>query len=527
MSAKLYRALREWREGISPPVFFLAAGFNVFLIGFGGLFTETAGRVFQNLLDFITSTFGWYYVLSTAFFVGFVLWLLISRFGDTRLGDPQEKPHFSLPAWLSMLFAAGMGMGLVFWGVAEPLNHYQAPPRAEPLSSPAVQEAIRFSFFHWALHPWAVYVIFGLGIALFHFRYKLPLAPRSLLYPLLGDRVHGWAGHVVDAFCTIGTLLGVATSLGLGAMQINAGLSEMTDIQNARHVQVWIIVLISLIATTSTVTGVSKGIKYLSMINGAVLLFLLFFVFLAGPTLFQVELFLTGLGDYLQNLVGTSLWLDPRQDSDWQATWTLFYWGWWISWSPFVGIFIARISRGRTIREFVAYVLLLPALVNCFWFSVFGGTAMHVERFGEGNLLEPITNNVAVSLHLLLEHLPWTEFMQWTALTLIVIFFITSSDSGSFVDDMVTSGGNPNPPVANRVFWGVSEGAAAAVLLLAGGLKALQSASISAGLPQSVLLFVTCAGLVKTLRTQELPQTDNRSGDNLTRKSKRNKKKAG
>ena len=341
------------------------------------------------------------------------------------------------------------------------------------------------------------------GIALLHFRYKLPLAPWSLLYPVLWSRIHGWSGHVIDAFCTIGTLLGVATSLGLGAMQINAGLSRVTDIEFVTHVQIWIIVLISLVATISTVTGVSRGIKILSVINAGVLLFLLFFVLLTGPTLYQVNVLLTGMGDYLQNIIGTSLWMDPRQDSDWQANWTLFYWGWWISWSPFVGIFIARISRGRTIREFISYVLILPALLNCLWFSVFGGTALYVERIESGNILGPVMDNVAISLHVLLEHLPWTEAMQWMALALIVMFFITSSDSGSFVDDMVTSGGNPNPPVANRVFWGVSEGAAAAVLLLAGGLNALQSASISAGLPQSLLLIATCFGLVKTFRTKE------------------------
>ncbi len=503
MMFNIATSLREWREGVSLPVFLLAAGFNILLIAFGGFFTETAGGVFQHLLAFITTSFGWYYVLTTAFFLGFVLWLLSSRYGDIRLGHPDEEPHFSLPAWLSMLFAAGMGMGLVFWGVAEPLHHYQSPPRAESLSTAAVQEAIHFSFFHWALHPWAVYVIFGLGIALFHFRYQLPLAPRSLVYPLLGERIHGWPGHVIDAFCTIGTLLGVATSLGLGAMQINAGLSQVTEIAYDKPAQIWIIVLISLVATISTVTGVSRGIKYLSLFNSAVFVWLLLFVFLTGPTLFQIKLLVTGLGDYLQNLISTSLWLDTRQNSDWQANWTLFYWGWWMSWSPFVGIFIARISRGRTIREFVSYVLLVPALINCLWFSVFGGTALYVERFGGGQLLEPVTENVAMSLHLLLEHLPWTQFMQWIALGLIVIFFITSSDSGSFVDDMVTSGGNPNPPVANRVFWGISEGAAAAVLLLAGGLQALQSASVSAGLPQSLLLIMACIGLVKTLRTKE------------------------
>lgn len=503
MIVNLGNVLRDWRKGVNLPVFLLAGVFNILLIAFGGFFTETAGKLFQSLLSFITQSFGWYYVLTTAFVLGFVLWILASRYGEIRLGNPGEEPQFSLPAWLSMLFAAGMGMGLVFWGVAEPLNHYQTPPRAESLSSAAAQEAIRFSFFHWALHPWAVYVIFGLGMALFHFRYKLPLAPRSLLYPVVGERIHGWVGHIIDAFCTIGTLLGVATSLGLGAMQINAGLSQVTELAYDLHVQIWIIVLITLVATISTVTGVSRGIKYLSLFNAAMFVLLLVFVFVAGPTLFQIKLLVTGIGGYLQNLISMSLWLDPRQNSDWQANWTLFYWGWWISWSPFVGIFIARISRGRTVREFVTFVLLVPAFINCLWFSVFGGTALYVERFGAGQLLEPVTENVAMALHLLLEHLPWTQWMQWIALGLIVIFFITSSDSGSFVDDMVTSGGNPNPPVANRVFWGISEGAAAAVLLLAGGLKALQSASISAGLPQSVLLIFACVGLVKTLQKKE------------------------
>lgn len=365
---------------------------------------------------------------------------------------------------------------------------------------------MRFSFFHWGFHPWAVYVIFGLGISLLHFRHGLPLAPRSLLHPLFGNRIYGWLGHATDAFCTVGTLLGVATSLGLGAMQINAGLNRLAGIEYVTNVQILIIVLITLVATTSTVSGISRGIKYLSILNVSLMVLFLGFVFLTGPTLYQLKTLLSGVGNYFIHIVGTSLWIDLRPDSEWQSNWTLFYWGWWISWSPFVGIFIARISRGRTLREFILYVLLVPTIINFIWFSVFGGTALYIERFGEGGLGEPVVENVAMSLHLLLEHLPWQTFMQWSGVLLMVIFFITSSDSGSFVDDMVTSGGNPNPPVANRVFWGVSEGAAAAVLLLAGGLKALQAASISAGLPQSILIILACAGLFKILRC------DNREG---------------
>ncbi len=498
----MIRLLREWRDGICPPVFFSAAAFNIALIIFAGLWTDTAREVFKATLVFITDTFGWYYVLTTAGFVIFTLWLLFSRYGNIRLGESHEQPRFSRLAWLSMLFAAGMGMGLVFWGVAEPLSHYQNPPFAEPRSSEAAAQAMRFSFFHWALHPWTVYAIFGLGIALLHFRHDLPLAPRSLLFPVFGERIHGWLGHVTDAFCTVGTLLGVATSLGLGAMQINGGLSLLAGVTFDTNVQILIVAMITIVATASTVSGVSRGIKYLSILNVALMAMMLGFVFLAGPTLYQSKLLVTGMGDYVLHLAGMSLWLDLRSDSTWQANWTLFYWGWWISWSPFVGIFVARISRGRTVREFLLYVLLIPTLVNCLWFAVFGGTALHVERFGDGGLAESVTENVAKSLHLLLQHLPWSELMQWIGLGLAVIFFITSSDSGSFVDDMVTSGGNPNPPVANRIFWGVSEGAAAAVLLLAGGLKALQAASISAGLPQSLLLIFACVGVVKILRKE-------------------------
>ena len=288
-------------------------------------------------------------------------------------------------------------------------------------------------------------------------------------------------------------------------MQINAALSQLTNIGYLTSNQIWIVAFITIVATTSTVSGVSRGIKYLSMANVAIMCLVLGFVFLTGPTMYQMKTLAFGLSDYMLNLPQISLWVDWGSPSKWQTNWTLFYWGWWISWSPFVGIFIARISRGRTIREFVVFVLFVPTMVNFVWFAVFGGTALHIEQFGEGGLAEPIVKNVAMSLTLLLDRLPWTGLLQWVGLILMIMFFITSSDSGSFVADMVTSGGNPNPPVANRVFWGLSEGTAAAVILLAGGLTSLQAASISAGLPQSVLLILGCAGLVKTLR-QEAPK---------------------
>jgi choline/glycine/proline betaine transport protein len=501
--ARYMHMLKDWREGILPPVFFTAAALSVAFIFFAGIWSQTAARWFGSALSAITHYFDWFYIAITAALVVCAVWLLFSRYGRLRLGKPNDHPQFSYAAWLAMLFAAGMGMGLVFWGVAEPLYHYHEPPTADPLSREAIAEAMRFSFFHWGLHPWAIYVVFGLSIGLLHYRHDLPLAPRTLLYPLFGARVHGWLGHATDAFCTVGTLLGVATSLGLGAMQINAGLSQLAAVDYSTSVQVWIITLITAAATFSTVSGVSKGIRYLSILNCFLMGLFLVFVFLAGPTRYQIIAFFSTLADYTQKFVPTSMWLDSRPDSDWQSQWTLFFWGWWFSWAPFVGIFVARISRGRTIREFVGCVLLIPSLVNFVWFAVFGGTGLYIEK-QYGSMAEPIMDNVALSLHILLDHLPWASMMQWAGIVLAVIFFITSSDSGSFVDDMITTGGNPNPPVANRIFWGISEGAAAAVLLLAGGLQALQAVSISAGLPHSILLVLGCIGLIKVLRSEPL-----------------------
>jgi len=492
--------LQKWLTMMNPPVFFGAAGTVILFILYGALFTNQAGAVFSTVLSAITTNLGWYYVGVMTFFLFFVVWLLLSPYATIRLGGEDTRPEFSRPAWFAMLFAAGMGMGLVFWGVAEPITHYLKPPMAEPETAAALRESMRFTFFHWGFHPWAVYIIFALGIAYFHFGRGLPLAPRSLLYPILGERYRGWIGHLADIICTVGTLLGVATSLGLGAMQINSGVTALTDVSFSTGTQVAIIVIITVVATASTVSGVSKGIRLLSTFNMVVAMALLAFVLLAGPTLYQLEVFSTSLGNYLQRLVATSLWVDLRPGSTWQATWTIFYWGWWISWCPFVGIFVARISKGRTIREFIIVAFLVPVMVTFLWLSVFGGTALHIELYGGGGIAAAVKDNVATSLNALLAQLPWSNITQVVGLVLIVTFFITSSDSGSLVDDMVTSGGHPNPPAAQRVFWGVSEGATAAVLLVAGGLTALQSAAIASGLPMSLLVLVTCYTLVKALR---------------------------
>ena len=499
---------------MSPPVFIGSALCVIAFCLFGGLYTATASEAFSSAQQFISRSFGWYYALIVTAFVAFAFWLMISPYGRLRLGPPDSRPEFGYPAWFAMLFSAGMGTGLVFWGVAEPLYHYTNPLFAEGDTPGAAVEAMRYTFFHWGLHPWAIYILFGVAIAYFHFRHELPLAPRSILHPLIGRRIEGPIGHGVDILCTVGTLLGVSTSLGLGAMQINSGVAEYYDAVSVDvKTAILIIALITFVATLSVVSGIKGGIRRLSQLNLILSGLLLLFVFLAGPTIYILETYVGTLGLYLQNLPSMSLWVDYTRDNDWQANWTLFYWGWWISWSPFVGIFVARISYGRTIREFILTVLIVPTLGTFFWLAVFGGTALHIEIFGDGGLLTRVRDDVAVSLHALLSHLPFANITMLLATFVIIVFFITSSDSGSLVDDIVTSGGHPNPAKPQRVFWAVSEGTVAAILLYVGGLTAIQHASISMGFLMSFLLVIICISLVKAFRNENIQSKENANGD--------------
>lgn len=485
---------------MEPTTWFGSAGLVIAFCFYGGLFTEHAADAFTAAQAFIADQFGWFYILSVSFFLGFVIWLYFSPYGRIRLGADDEEPEFGYFSWFTMLFSAGMGIGLVFWGIAEPIMHYQSPPLAEPESPAALAESMKFTFFHWGFHPWSVYIIFALGVGYYHFRHGLPLAPRSLLYPVLGERFRGMAGHLTDILCTVGTLFGVATSLGMGAMQINTGISAYFEIPIGTTAQIWIIVLITLVATASVVSGIHKGIRILSEFNVILGSLVLLFVILAGPTVFQLKLLTNTLGDYLSSLIQLSLWIDLSEKAAWQKGWTIFYWGWWISWSPFVGIFIARISKGRTVREFVLNVFLAPTAVTFLWLAVFGGTGLHLEAFGAGGIAEAVSDNVALSLVAVFSRLPFASLMPAVVTLLVITFFITSSDSGSLVNDMVTSGGHPDPPTVQRVFWALSEGAVAGVLLYTGGLSALQTASITSGLPLTVLILFACYGLVKAFR---------------------------
>ncbi|MGQ9426659.1 BCCT family transporter [Gilvimarinus sp. F26214L] len=497
---------RGWWKKISnrmePVVFLGAAAIVIAFCIYGGVFTESASTAFSGVQSWISETLGWYYVSATTFMLIFVVWLALSPFGKVRLGKKDERPEYRRLPWFVMLFSAGMGTGLVFWGVAEPLSHYLDPPVGDGSTAYSAREAMHYTFFHWGLHPWAIYMVFAVAVGYFHFRMDLPLAPRSILYPLLGERIRGPIGHGVDILCTVGTLLGVSTSLGLGAMQINVGLDIFFPVGISPFVQVLIIAVITLVATGSVVLGVRKGIRRLALLNLALAGLLLLFVLIAGPTVAILETFVNSIGLYFQKLVQTSFSINFARDTEWQATWTLFYWGWWISWSPFVGIFVARISRGRTVRELVAAGLVAPTLVTFFWMSVFGGTALQFQLFGGAEIAEQVKGNVAISLHALLQMMPWASVTMILATVVVIIFFITSSDSGSLVDDIVTSGGHPNPPTIQRVFWAVSEGAVAATLLVVGGLTAIQQAAISLGLPMSVLLLVAIASLIRVQRQE-------------------------
>lgn len=504
-SSPWQRVTAWFRRHTNPPVWFGSAAVVIVFVSLAALFPAQSQRVSQQIQASIVDTLGWYYILAASVMLGFVIWLLFSRYGQVRLGDKDSRPEFGYLAWVSMLLAAGMGIGIVFFGVAEPVTHYANPPLGEGSSDQSLQDAMRFTFFHWGLHPWAIYTCLALPLAYFHFRRGLPLAPRSLLYPLIGEKIHGWIGHAVDILCTAGTLFGVATSLGLGSMQINAGLNHLFGLSVSPSMQIMLIASITGIATISVVTGVKGGIRVLSLTNVGLAMLILVFVLITGPTVYVLDLFVSSLGYYLQKLPETSFYVEPGQAGGWQANWTLFYWSWWISWSPFVGIFVARISKGRTLREFVMAALLVPTLIGFFWFSVVGGTGLHTEIMGTGGILEAAQDEAkGSSLYRVLETLPYSEITVVLGVLLVFFFFVTSSDSGSFVDDMVTSGGNPNPPKALRIFWAISEGAVAAALLLAGGLQSLRTASLTTGLPMSVLLLTACVGLYRALR-QERP----------------------
>ena len=458
--------------------------------------------MFAAAQGLIVADFGWFYIAAVAGFLVFVLFLMFSRYGDVKLGPDDSEPDYSYLSWFAMLFSAGMGIGLIFFGVAEPIQHYALPPVGEGRTIESARQAMVLTFFHWGLHAWAIYIVVGLALAYFAFRRGLPLTIRSALFPLIGGRIYGPIGHAVDIFAVLGTMFGVATSLGLGVLQVNAGFSYLFDLPTNTLVQLVLIAAITGMATLSVVMGLDRGVKRLSELNIILAGLLLAFVLVAGSTVFLLQAFVQNIGAYLGEVVQRTFRLYAYEPNPWLGNWTLFYWGWWIAWSPFVGMFIARISRGRTIRQFVAGVLLVPTLFTFLWMTVFGNTAIALDLSGAAHIADTVASNLPVALFETLEQLPLATIVSGLATLLIITFFVTSADSGALVIDMITSGAAENPPVWQRVFWAVCAGAVAAVLLVAGGLQALQTAAIASALPFAVVMVFICYGLLRALQTE-------------------------
>ncbi len=492
-------------KSVHPAVFWPSLTILLLAAGTAMLFPDGTSEVLAEIQSAIVAGWGWYYVLVVAVFVAFSLYMGLSRFGKIRLGPDDEEPEYGLMAWFSMLFAAGMGIGLVFWGAAEPLTFFVNPkPGVTGDSSALAEQAMAQVFLHWGLHAWAIYVVVGLALAYSIHRKGRPVSIRWALEPLLGDRVRGRLGDLIDTVAVVGTVAGVATSLGLGVQQISAGLVHLGVFDSAGNsLMIPLIAVITLFAILSVVSGIGKGIKWLSNVNLALAGVFLLAILVLGPTLFILRDFVQNVGVYLGSVVpltfSTSAFQGDAGEA-WQGSWTMFYWGWWMSWAPFVGVFIARISRGRTIRQFVGGVLLVPTLVTFVWFSVLGGTAIYRQMEGPGGLLEAdgsiISQNVLFDV---LQGLPLGAVLSVVAIVLVTIFFVTSSDSGSLVVDMLASGGNPDPPTWSRVLWASTEGVVAAGLLLAGGLTALQTGAIITALPFSVVMLAMCVATYKAL----------------------------
>lgn len=496
--------------GIAPRVFYPGAAIVLAVVLAGIIFPGPTGDALEGIQGWIVSNLGWYYTLAVSAFVVVALVIGMSRWGKIVIGRPGDEPEFGLLAWFAMLFAAGMGIGMVFYGVAEPLGFAtdNIKPSAQDLEqNELIHQAMAQTFLHWGLHPWAIYVVIGLALAMAIHRRGRPVSIRWILEPVLGARVKGWMGDVVDVLAIVGTLFGVATSLGLGVGQISAGLVHLGLVDEATNpLMIGLIVVITIFATASVVSGVGKGIKWLSNINIGLAGLFVIAVLLAGPTLFIVRIMVEALGAYLGGLPSMSFDVSALTGEDgqtWQAGATIFYWGWWISWAPFVGVFIARISRGRTVREFVLGALIVPTLVAVVWFSVLGGAGLYRQFFTDNPMVPEggeLDANIALFDLVGAFAGPLAAVLSVCILIMVTLFFVTSSDSGSLVVDMLSSGGHPNPPIWSRVMWSVLEGGVAIALLLAGGLGALQAGAIATALPFSIVLLLGCVGLIKSMR---------------------------
>ena len=516
-------ATRGIWNGLHPGMALAAKGMVLAFVILSVAFLDGAGALYSDVRAWIEATLDWYYVLTVCAAMFVSLFLMCSRYGGIRLGDDDARPEFSNFSWLAMLFSAGLGIGLLFFSIAEPLYYFDnSEPGGYPNNPHAdragdllfgirrAEHAVRVTYFHWGIHAWSVYVIVGLCLAWFGFRKKLPLTLRSALYPVIGDRIHGPAGHLVDLLAVFGTVFGVATSLGLGVKQMGAGLDTLFGLDPGVVTQIALIAAISTVATLSAVSGIGRGIRIISEWNIYLTVVLLGFFLFFGPTQWLLGFLVTTAGDYLWTVVPMGFWTAGEEDTAlWQSNWTVFYWGWWISWAPFVGMFIARISRGRTLREFVAGAMFVPTGLGIVWISLLGGNALHLELHadagpGAAGLMDLVrAGNLEAALYGTIASMSGLSWLTWMisalATFLLATWFITSSDSGTLVITTMLSMGDDHPPHRFRVVWGFGQGLVAAVLLLAGGLQALQTASIAAALPVSVVLLFMLYGLLRSL----------------------------
>ncbi|MEH7883404.1 BCCT family transporter [Bacillus sp. JJ1609] len=483
--------------------------FIIWGVFFTGNLTKVTNAVYNGSIDYL----GWVYLGATLFFVFFSIYLMFSKYGNIRLGRKNDEPDFSTGSWLAMLFGAGMGIGIVYWSVAEPVTHYTAPPYGKAYTLDAANTAMKYTFFHWGLHPWAIYTVIGLALAFFQYNKRLPAAISSAFHPILGDRIHGPIGKTIDILSIFATVFGIATSLGLGAMQITAGMHDIFGIPNTLFIQLVVIIVATVLFIISINTGLERGIKYLS--NAAIILSIaiMVLILLVGPALTVIKVFINTTGLYISDFIPMSLRLNPFGEGEWIASWTLFYWAWWIAWAPFVGMFIARVSKGRTVKEFVFGVLIVPTLGTCLWMSVFGGTALEiVQNSGNHNLAKHIAENVNLSIFTFFDMLPFSTVLSIIGFAVIAIYYITVADTATFVLGMLSEGGTLNPSNKIKMTWGVIQSAVAAVLLIAGGLNVLQTASIAAALPFAIIMVFMCYSLLRGLENElEVQRANKRS----------------
>ena len=490
----------KWFDNVNPNVFFSTVGIIALFLAVVVFAPNAFELMTQQMNQWITDSFSWFYVLSVAIFLIVLICIAFSDMGKIKLGPDYSQPEYGNGSWFAMLFTAGMGIGLMFFGVAEPVMHYVNPPTGDPQSIQSAQQAMRITFFHWGLHAWSIYAIVGLTLAYFAFRYNLPLKVRSGLYPIIGQKIYGPIGDAVDTFATIGTVFGVATTLGFGVTQINSGLNYLFGWESSISTQIMLIIFVSALASLSVFMGLDKGIKRLSELNLLLALLLLIFVFLTSSSVYILQGTIQNTGQYISNLFSMTFNLYAYQSNGWIGGWTIMYWAWWISWSPFVGMFIARVSKGRTIREFIVGVLLIPTGFTLIWMGFMGNAALFsILEQGNVGLISAVQKDSSVALFEMLTQLPFAGISSLVATVLVILFFVTSADSGALVTDYLTAK-TEHSPTWQRLFWTALMAILSIILLMVGGLGALQSATMMSALPFTFIMLLLCWGLVKALR---------------------------